>query len=188
MTREPAPAVRWCNAELASAENAKSDTVMQQRIVLVQLQAQAFIAILAERVKVPGYKTDQLIDEPSLQFDIALSSISALSTTWRTDDSSNRGFTLSTNIIAILYYTCMKTKHRPTLNTALSLLQDSPFSARDGFWDAKIAASVVQEVMPKQEAEEMRLEDVGSDVVNASGGLDGVFQALQIREHSDMAY
>lgn len=78
----------------------------------------------------------------------------------------------------------MKTKHRPTLQTALSLLQDSPFSARDGLWDAKTAASVVHGVMPKQEAEEVKLEDVGSDVVNARGGLDGVFQALQIRENN----
>ncbi|ODM20646.1 hypothetical protein SI65_03699 [Aspergillus cristatus] len=174
-------------AKLASTANVKSDTIMQQRIALLQIQAQTFHAIFVERAKVPEYETDQLIDESSFQFDIALSNVSALYSNWRTDESSSRGFTLSTNIIATLYYICMKTKHRPTLQTALSLLQDSPFSARDGLWDAKTAASVVQGVMPKQEAEEVKLEDVGSDVVNASGGLDGVFQALQIREHYDMA-
>lgn len=174
-------------ANLASAANAKSDTIMQQRIVLLQTQAQVFLAILVERAKVVD-ESDQLIDESSFQFDIALSSVSALYSTHQSNDSSsNRGFTLSTNIIATLYYICMKTKHRPTLQTALSLLQDSPFSARDGLWDATTTVSVVQGIMPKQEAEEVKLEDVGSNVVNASGGLDGVFQALQIREPNDMA-
>lgn len=174
-------------ANLASAANAKSDTIMQQRIVLLQTQAQVFLAILVERAKVVD-ESDQLIDESSFQFDIALSSVSALYSTYQSNDSSsNRGFTLSTNIIATLYYICMKTKHRPTLQTALSLLQDSPFSAQDGLWDATTAVSVVQGIMPKQEAEEVKLEDAGSDVVNARGGLDGVFQALQIREPNDMA-
>lgn len=171
-------------AKLASTANVKSDTIMQQHIAVLQIQAQTSHAILVERAKVPGYEIDQLIDESTFQFDIALSNVSALYSTWRTDEYSNRGFTLSTNIIATLYYICMKTKHRPTLQTALSLLQDSPFSARDGLWDAKTVASVVQGVMPKQEAEEVKLEDVGSDVVNARGGLDGVFQALQIRENN----
>lgn len=67
-------------------------------------------------------------------------------------------------------------------------MQDSPFSTRDGLWDATTAASVVQGIMPKQEAEEVKLEDAGSDIVNASGGLDKVFQALQIRDPNDMAY
>lgn len=35
-------------ASLASAANAKSDTIMQQRIVLLQTQAQIFLAILVD--------------------------------------------------------------------------------------------------------------------------------------------
>lgn len=59
-----------------------------------------------------GDESDQLIDESSFQFDIALSSVSALYSTYRPNNSSsNKGFTLSTNIIATLYYICMKTKH-----------------------------------------------------------------------------
>jgi hypothetical protein len=70
-------------------------------------------------------------------------------------------------------------------------MNSSLYSARDGLWDSRKALLVVQSVLSEndslhsEEQMTMRLEDVGSDVINANSTLDEVFSALRIEDEVD---
>lgn len=85
----------------------------------------------------------------------------------------------------------MKTKDRHILQTALSLLQEPSFPSRDGLWDTKCAAAVVHVILrdydclvcSERSKMELKLEDAVFGIVDI-GGLDNVFQTLQISKHN----
>ncbi|KAJ6009468.1 hypothetical protein N7522_004484 [Penicillium canescens] len=163
----------------------------QQRVLLLHIQAMIFHAALLENIFISSDKSNMAI-EADLRFDLALSKIKSLlsSCPESSSASSNREFTLSTNIIAVLYYICMKTRNHRILKTALSLIQSCSVSTRDGLWDASMAASVVQYLAPYDVSEGcgseiVKLEDVGSGIVDTSGGLDEAFRLLRIMESSE---
>jgi hypothetical protein len=85
----------------------------------------------------------------------------------------------------------MKTRNYHILKKALSLIQGCSISTRDGLWDAGKVASVVQSLAPcdafeVDNSEFIRLEDVGSGIVDTSGGLEEAFRLLKIRESPAM--
>ena len=63
-----------------------------------------------------------------------------------------RTYTLSTNMVALLYYVSMKTSRHKTLVKAGELFSHpSMANARDGVWDAQTAAFVVRQMIDKRD-------------------------------------
>ena len=176
---------------LGPHEEAQKPQQQQQRVLLLHVQAMIFHAVLLENIFISSDKSNIAI-EADFRFDLALSKIETLLSSCPESNSasSNRDFTLSTNIIAVLYYICMKTRNHRILKTALSLIQGCSVSTRDGLWDASVAASVVQSLAPCNVSdgcgsEIVKLEDVGSGIVDTSGGLEEAFRLLRIMESSE---
>jgi hypothetical protein len=164
----------------------------QQRMLLLHIQAIIFHAALLEKINMSS-NDPNIATEADNRFNLALSKIQTLlsSSPESNLSSSNREFTLSTNILAALYYICMKTRNYHILKKALSLIQGCSISTRDGLWDAGKVASVVQSLAPcdafeVDNSEFIRLEDVGSGIVDTSGGLEEAFRLLKIRESPAM--
>lgn len=172
--------------DFATGVNAHSFTpVQRQQLTLIEIQARTFYGVVLENIIL---YTDS---EVASRFNLAIDQITqVLSTNGREDDSGlHRDFTLSSNIIALLYFVCMKTHDRRVLNRALSLMQGHLASARDGLWDSRMAVTIIKAVQEKSVQDDgpqmaISLEYVGDRIVNADGGLDGAFKMLQITEES----
>lgn len=159
------------------------------RILLSQIQAQVFHGILLENIPLPT-NVESTSAEIDRHLDNALSHIFALvSVAKESFPSTGRTFTLSTLLVAALYHICMKTRNLHTLQAALSLLQEPALPLRDGLWNTKTAAFVVQTMLSYPGPcgnvlrMESRLEDAGSGIVDV-GGLDEAFRILQITKPS----
>lgn len=168
-----------------------------QHILLLQTQAEMFHSILVEDNTLPPTTrdTENAIDNC---LDAAVSHISSLLDISKQTSGplsapgTGSGFMLSTQIIACLYYICMKAQNRRTRQKALELLQDSSMPEREGLWDAKSAVFVVQSMIEDHDRDneedsraEAKLEDFGSGIVDA-GGLDSVFELLKISRNVEV--
>lgn len=162
----------------------------RQRIMLLHSQGLIFHGVLLENIIITEEDT-KIPMEAYCKFDFALEQIASLvsdSEMSRTSDSGSREFTVSTNVIAMLYFVCLKTRNRNLLQRSLSMMKHSLFAARDGLWDSRKAFLVVQSILSEDNSlettqeMETRLEDVGAGIVDISGGLDEVFSALRIEE------
>ncbi|KAJ5286770.1 hypothetical protein N7478_002456 [Penicillium angulare] len=163
-------------------------TIQHQRLTLLQCETLIFHAVLLEN-------TFKSPDDPDIslqcasKFDHSLAHISTLLSSSSNEHKkapSNWEFTLSTNLVAMLYFICLKTTSRRILRTALSLMEGSLLESRDGLWNGSMAVGVIRRMMPESymndESQDklVRLEDLGDGIVDASGGLDEAFQMLQI--------
>ncbi|CAG8119928.1 unnamed protein product [Penicillium salamii] len=164
-----------------------SHNQLHQRKILIQVEASVFHGALLEAIDSSSGKPASST-AADRRFDLALSRIRALLplSPKSTSDYPTREFTLSTNLIAILYYICMKSASREIVESALSIMQDSLSSTRDGLWDASMAVGVVQSLLlqkeyPKYDPKEARLEDLGSGIVDTSGGLEEAFRKLSLK-------
>ncbi|CAG8933928.1 unnamed protein product [Penicillium salamii] len=160
---------------------------LQQRKTLIQVEASVFNGALLEAIDSSNEKSASST-AANRRFNLALSRIRTLlpPRPKSTSDYPAREFTLSTNLIAILYYICMKSASREIVESALSIMQDSLSSTRDGLWDASMAVGVVQSLLlqkeyPKCDPKDTRLEDLGSGVVDTSGGLEEAFRKLSLK-------
>ncbi|KAK9853976.1 hypothetical protein MYU51_004599 [Penicillium brevicompactum] len=160
----------------------------QQRKALVQIEASVFHAVLLEALNT-SLGVANISTEADRRFDLALSQIRSLVST-DTDlerNGQSRQFTLSTNLIAVLYYICMKASNRDIVESALSILLTHFSFTRDGLWDTRMAAGVIKSLLLKPEyrevqSQEIKLEDVGSGIVDTSGGLEEAFRQLKLVE------
>lgn len=156
----------------------------QERVMLLQTHALIFLGVLLENTFSDPDEASLTI-EASSTFEVALEKAARL-----LSPSSNPAvggwFTLSSNIIAMLYLICMKTTNLKILQEALSLMQGSLFAARDGLWDASAAVLMVQAMLPDDalvSSEEpelaIKLEDIGAGIVDVTGGFDEAYKTLQ---------
>ncbi|RAL10163.1 Zn(II)2Cys6 transcription factor [Aspergillus homomorphus CBS 101889] len=125
-----------------------------QHILLLRIQAQLFHSVLLENVHAPSVSSPAADADSALS--AALSNISALldgtvtshrdvdALSARQSDRTERGFTLSTQLIAGLYVVCLKSSDPFNVDAALSLLQDPRLPRRDGLWDADVVTEVVK--------------------------------------------
>ncbi|KAJ5653621.1 hypothetical protein N7490_000624 [Penicillium lividum] len=182
--------------EMTTAEHFQSFTSSQrQRLILLRSQTLIFHAVLLENTcTLDGEKVPL---EASCRFELALAQISSL-LCWPSDPDfvqrfgkktqSSRDFTLSTNIIAMLYFICLKTSDRAILRTALSLMEGSLFGSRDGLWDARTAVTIVKAMLSEDDIHsensemDFKLEYVGSGIVDTDGGLEEAFKTLKIEQ------
>lgn len=178
--------------KMTTDEHFQSFTSSQrQRLILLRSQALIFHAVLLENIT---YIIDGADAPPnaSCRFDLALTQISTLLSSGECHSDSRkttppkRGFTLSTNIIAMLYFICLKTNDRCILRRALFLMQGSSFTSRDGLWDARTAVAVVKALLSEDDIQsgvsemDFKLEYVGSGIVDTNGGLEEAFKMLQL--------
>jgi hypothetical protein len=157
--------------------------LQRQQLTLLEAQARMFHAVVLGNL-IPS--TDS---EITSRFDLAIDQISEiLSQSIKENDSGlHRDFTLSSNIIAMLYFICMRTHDRRIIQRSLSLMQSQLGSARDGLWDSRMAVTVVKAMQKKiSQSDEfettIKLDAIAGGVVDAVGGLEEAFESLQITE------
>lgn len=183
--------------KMTTSEDFRSFTSAQrQRLILLRSQTLIFHAVLLENI-IFTLDGTQIPPEATCRFDFALTQISTLlspsseyesGSSFENKTSSNRVFTLSTNIIAMLYFICLKTSDRRILRTALSLMQRSLFTSRDGLWDARTAVTIVKAMLSEDDIQseepemDFKLEDVGSGIVDTDGGLEEAFKLLKLEQ------
>ena len=175
--------------ELAMDPFMYSNALQSQRLALIHSETLIFHAVLLENIP-------QSSSEANARFDAALTQISILLSNPSSEAvpapaTGIREFTLSTNLIAMLYFICVKTENGRILRRALSLLENFLSEARDGLWNASTAVTVVKTMLSEmrnygdtcgneEEDAIVRLEDVGDGIVDVDGGLDEAFKMLQI--------
>ncbi|KAE8151065.1 hypothetical protein BDV25DRAFT_139222 [Aspergillus avenaceus] len=137
------------------------------RVQLLQIQATIFRAVLLENV---AKALPHLSSDAQTLFTDAVDQVETLLGT-----CAGVGFTVSTNLVAGLYFICMKTRHATVLARALELLESKRMS-RDGLWEVNDAVRVVR-AMPFGGG---KLEDAGRGIVDGKGGLEGAVMRLHI--------
>ncbi|PWY65474.1 hypothetical protein BO83DRAFT_381421 [Aspergillus eucalypticola CBS 122712] len=160
--------------------------------LLLRLQAQMFRTIVAEDVPSLQFTNSDSLRKCLQAISAILESMSGYSSTQGT--TAQRSFTLSTQLVAALYYICMKSNHPSIVDMALSLLRHEMLPHRDGIWDARTVEAVVHGIrissklpewrMGGQEAAEYRLEYANEDLINAvgEGGLYEIREMLRRHE------
>ncbi|KAL2831445.1 hypothetical protein BDW59DRAFT_169709 [Aspergillus cavernicola] len=163
---------------------------LTHRALLLRIQARMYHAILLENLPYqarPCSLSESSLNPPtpsqvptdSLQGTLAdIQAFLALDS----PDSGPQNFTLCTQLVAILYFLCLKTSDTQSRLTALSLLQHSQLAAKDGLWEADKAVSIIQFMMQHpqmRETEIQTLEHAGSGIFDPEvGGIEQVFRRL----------
>lgn len=159
------------------------------RALLLRIQARMYYAILAENIpyepqKGPGlgpfgYAPPSAMSNDSLRSTLA--DIQAFLSLDGLEDTS-RNFTLSSQLIAILYFLCLKTVDPVNRETAFALLQHPRLPAKDGLWETGKAISIIRTLMEQTKAnmaQEQSLEYAGDDVFSQDvGGIENVHRDL----------
>ncbi|KEF52534.1 uncharacterized protein A1O9_11376 [Exophiala aquamarina CBS 119918] len=101
--------------------------------------------------------------------------------------SHRRTFTLSSQIVAALYFTCLKTTDPEIFSRAREAL--SSIHGRDGLWDAEMVSFIVEELFKSYPSNQHSasssttlVSDVGSqqgEVISNSSGFDSPYQLDQ---------
>ncbi|KAJ5102763.1 hypothetical protein N7532_003292 [Penicillium argentinense] len=156
----------------------------RQRITLLHTQGLICHGVLLENIIIPSDENFPL--EACYKFDLALDQIKSLMS-GSSSQSASRGFTVSTNLIAMLYFVCLKTRDPNLLQRSLSLMEQSMFAARDGLWDSQKARFVVQwmrceDNLGEEGNMDLRLEDIGTGIIDIDGGLDEAVKRLNVGE------
>ncbi|KAE8391638.1 hypothetical protein BDV23DRAFT_182450 [Aspergillus alliaceus] len=160
-----------------------SEERFAKRILLLRIQARMYYGVLLQRFPWPctealSVTTDRGSSSTSVihrqisdhWLDTALSEISTLlDTPPGSTTSYNRPFTLSTQLVGGLLHVCLKTTSKQTLETAISLLQHPNLPSRDGLWDAKATASVIQELLAQVSGGQGAGDGTSTTVVEYSG-------------------
>ncbi|KAJ5179911.1 hypothetical protein N7492_003121 [Penicillium capsulatum] len=173
---------------LAPGPDERSDD-QQGRIMLLHTHALIFRGVLLEN-NFCDMDEFNVQAEASYTFEIALDKAARLLLSF-SKPPPGRVFTLSTNIIAMLYFICMKTTDRHILQQTLSLMRGSLFAARDGLWDSNAATLMVEAMLPEDALVEsdtselaIKLEDIGAGIVDAAGNFDDAYQTLQCAQRA----
>ncbi|KAF3400057.1 hypothetical protein F1880_008291 [Penicillium rolfsii] len=171
-------------AELTTRADAFSFTPSQrQSLTLLEAQTHMFHAVVLGHIEL---STDSHV---SSLFNLTIDQLSEIlsRSVKENDPGLHRDFTPSSNIIAILYFICMRTHDQRILHRSLSLMQDHLGSARDGLWDSRMAVTVVKAMQTRishrnglEKIDELDL--VGGGIVDTVGGLDRAFENLGITE------
>ncbi|KAL4999476.1 hypothetical protein BDV10DRAFT_200705 [Aspergillus recurvatus] len=146
------------------------------RALLLHIQTKMYYSVLLENIPNDSFgpcpPADSLRD--------ALADIEKFLSMESTQQTT-RTFTLSSQLVAILYFMCLKTPDAERRELAFALLRHSSMPAKDGLWELEKAASVIQTLVDqtKQHDPSKSLEETGGDVFSPEeGGLEHVFREL----------
>ncbi|KAL5338208.1 hypothetical protein BJX70DRAFT_214654 [Aspergillus crustosus] len=157
------------------------------RVLLLRIQARMYHAIVLENI--PDHSTGPTpsgasfsastpLHRPNDSLQDTLSDIQSFLSLEPPEDAP-RNFTLSTQLVAILYFLCLKTDDTATRMTGLSLLQHAQLPPKDGLWDARKAVSIIQSLIDQtaDKRQVTTLEAVGDGILDTEGGgLDEVLR------------
>ncbi|RAL00009.1 uncharacterized protein BO80DRAFT_502910 [Aspergillus ibericus CBS 121593] len=154
------------------------------RLLLLRLQARMFRTILAENIPHLSMEESNPLQQSLRDLSTLLTSSPSLQPVVDGAIPDKRSFTLSTHLIAALYFICMKSTNPSTVDLALSLLRHERLPSRDGLWDAGTVEAVVQGIRQasttnERTARENRLEDAGVGFLQAAGE-GGVYEILDV--------
>lgn len=152
--------------------------------ILLRIQAEIYHSVLLERTAIFVSPSASTVSQ---RLHDALCDMSALlSMSSNPDSESKRSFTLSTQLISIIFFACLKTPDRQTVQMGLSLLHHPMLPNRDGLWDVNVVESVIQAIMERETAPAVgesalpiTLEARGSDILEVAGGLDAIYAKMQ---------
>lgn len=160
-------------------------TEIPPRALLLRIQSRMYHAILVENIpyepqKGPfGYAAPEVMANDSLR--TTLADIQAFLALERLEDSS-QSFTLSSQLIAILYFLCLKTADPVNREAAFALLQNPRLPAKDGLWETGKAISIIRTLMEQTKANaahKQSLERAGGDVFGEDvGGIENVYREI----------
>ncbi|PWY81543.1 hypothetical protein BO94DRAFT_587254 [Aspergillus sclerotioniger CBS 115572] len=173
---------------------------ISNRLLLLRLQARMFHTILEENIPIMSSKDSNPLQQSLEDLSTLLTMSSSIQPVVEGAISDKRSFTLSTHLIAALYYVCMKSDNPNTVDLALTLLRHEKLPSRDGLWDAKTVEAVVHgirhasktnEKLPSEggatgTTREDRLEYAGAEFVDAAGE-GGLYEMLNVLR-KDVAY
>ncbi|KAL4752217.1 hypothetical protein BDW72DRAFT_212084 [Aspergillus terricola var. indicus] len=149
------------------------------RALLLRIQAKMYYSVLLENI--PNDSFGPCPPADSLRNTLAdierfLSMESA--------QKSASTFTLSSQLVAILYFMCLKTPNAERRELAFALLKHSSMPAKDGLWESEKAAAIVQTLIEqtRQREPSRPLEETGGDIFSPEeGGLEHAFRDLSNR-------
>ncbi|PYI03975.1 hypothetical protein BO78DRAFT_421115 [Aspergillus sclerotiicarbonarius CBS 121057] len=181
-------------ATISASLTCDTHSSISSRLLLLRLQARMFHTILAENVPLLSMEDSNPLQQ-SLEDMSSLLTSTSIQPVMEGAIPDKRSFTLSTHLIATLYYVCMKSTNPSTGDLALSLLRHERLPSRDGLWDAGTVEAVVHgmrragkanERTPSEGgldeirgAREDRLEYTGADLLEAAGD-GGVYEILSV--------
>ncbi|KAL4926180.1 Zn(II)2Cys6 transcription factor [Aspergillus undulatus] len=157
------------------------------RALLLRIQAQMYYAILIENIPNkasnppfgPQPHVDRLRD--------VLADVQAF-LSLEGADAATQNFTLTSQLVAILYFLCLKTNDAQTRDIGFSLLQHPKMPAKDGLWESQKAVSIIQTLMDQtRERNRLRsLEETGGNVFSREeGGLEHVYREMSSRPSTE---
>ncbi|KAL5049326.1 hypothetical protein BDW71DRAFT_204591 [Aspergillus fruticulosus] len=149
------------------------------RALLLRIQVKMYYSVLIENI--PNDSFGPCAPADSLRNTLAdIERFLSMESTRQT----TRTFTLSSQLVAILYFMCLKTPKAERRELAFALLKHSSMPAKDGLWESGKAASIIQTLIDqtKQHDPSKPLEETGGDVFSPEeGGLEHVFRELSNR-------
>ncbi|KAL4739957.1 hypothetical protein BDV11DRAFT_204693 [Aspergillus similis] len=149
------------------------------RALLLRIQAKMYYSVLLENI--PNDSFGPCPPADSLRNTLA--DIERFLSMESTQKSAST-FTLSSQLVAILYFMCLKTPDAERRELAFTLLKHSSMPAKDGLWESKKAAAIVQTLIEQTKPREpsKSLEEMGGDIFSPEeGGLEHVFRELSNR-------
>ncbi|KAL4940569.1 hypothetical protein BDV06DRAFT_213358 [Aspergillus oleicola] len=160
---------------------------VSHRGLLLRIQAQMYYAILVENI--PNHSANPPFG-PRLPVDRLQDTLVDIQTFLSLDvvESATQNFTLSSQLVAILYFLCLKTCDPESKKLAFELLQHSRLPAKDGLWEAQKAISIIQALMDQTCHYDGpgSLEQTGGDVFSLEeGGIEHVFRDLSTKYPED---
>ncbi|RDW92723.1 Zn(II)2Cys6 transcription factor domain-containing protein [Aspergillus mulundensis] len=147
------------------------------RALLLRIQARMYYSVLLENI--PNDTFGPCPPADSLRNTLRdLETFLSMGST----EQSSKTFTLSSQLVAILYFMCLKTPDRERREYAFGLLRHSSMPAKDGLWESEKAASIVQILIDQTKEREGSLEQTGKDVFRPEdGGIENVFREISNR-------
>ncbi|KAL6237490.1 hypothetical protein BDW75DRAFT_228676 [Aspergillus navahoensis] len=150
------------------------------RALLLRIQARMYYSVLLENIPNDAFGPCRPAD--SLRDTLAdIEKFLSMEST----QQWTRTFTLSSQLVAILYFMCLKTPNAERRELAFALLKHSSMPAKDGLWESEKAASVIQTLIDQTKPHDPSrpLEETGGDVFSPEeGGLEHVFRELSHRQ------
>ncbi|KAL4773535.1 hypothetical protein BDW60DRAFT_215895 [Aspergillus nidulans var. acristatus] len=152
---------------------------IQSRALLLRIQAKMYYSVLLENI--PNDSFGPCPPADSLRN--ALADIERFLSMESTQKGAST-FTLSSQLVAILYFMCLKTPDAERREIAFALLRHSSMPAKDGLWESEKAAAIVQTLIEQTKMREpsRSLEETGGNVFSPEeGGLEHIFRDLSNR-------
>ncbi|KAL4779435.1 hypothetical protein BJX76DRAFT_351789 [Aspergillus varians] len=160
---------------------------LPHRALLLRIQARMYYAILVENIPSDPSKPQFGYSDPiQMSKDSLRSTLADVQTflSLDTKEHTPRSFTLASQLVAILYFLCLKTNDSFSRETAFALLQHSGIPAKDGLWESQKAVSIIKALIDQttEHNEQRSLEETAGGVFDREdGGIENVFRELSAR-------